>query len=102
MLKRHQNASELVLSSYCVPLDVLILVFTFHLQKVILKWTLSGREQQYLAAAPALPGFAVGTHGDRGALTPSALYCHLVVSPAQSYSSPHVKPTHFRPNLPMC
>lgn len=36
--------------------------------------TLSGREQQYLAAAPALPSFAVGAHGDRGGLTPSVTW----------------------------
>lgn len=52
----------------------------------------TGREQQNLAAAPALPSFAACARGDRGGLTPSALYC----------PSPHVKPTHFRPNLPTC
>jgi len=55
MLKRHhQNTSELVLPSYHISLDVLILVFIFHFQKVISKWTNTLEESSRIWLQPQL------------------------------------------------
>lgn len=46
----------------------------------------TGRQQQYLAAAPALASFAADAHRPRSGQTPSDLYCNLAVPKKQSCS----------------